>query len=48
VDWLSGEVRNDTQGRAVQGQPLPPALQEIVSAGGVEAALRAEGYLASR
>jgi len=47
VDWLSGQIRNDTQSRIVQGQPLPRALQEIVSAGGVEAALRAEGYLAT-
>jgi 3-isopropylmalate/(R)-2-methylmalate dehydratase small subunit len=48
VDWSAGEVSNSTQGRSLQGQPLPHALQEIVSAGGVEAALRAEGFLASR
>jgi 3-isopropylmalate/(R)-2-methylmalate dehydratase small subunit len=48
VDWTSGAVRNVTQRRALQGQPLPPALQDIVTAGGVEAMLRADGYLSSR
>jgi 3-isopropylmalate/(R)-2-methylmalate dehydratase small subunit len=48
VDWTSGAVRNVTQRRALQGQPLPPALQHIVTAGGVEAMLRADGYLSSR
>jgi 3-isopropylmalate/(R)-2-methylmalate dehydratase small subunit len=48
VDWMSGALRNVTQGRALQGQPLPPALQDIVTAGGVEAMLRADGYLSSR
>jgi 3-isopropylmalate/(R)-2-methylmalate dehydratase small subunit len=48
VDWMTGAVRNVTQDRALQGQPLPPALQDIVTAGGVEAMLRADGYLGSR
>jgi len=48
VDWTSGAVRNVTQDRALQGQPLPSALQNIVTAGGVEAMLRADGYLSSR
>jgi 3-isopropylmalate/(R)-2-methylmalate dehydratase small subunit len=48
VDWSAGGVSNVTQGRSLQGEPLPAALQEIVMAGGVEAALRAEGFLASR
>jgi 3-isopropylmalate/(R)-2-methylmalate dehydratase small subunit len=48
VDWMSGAVRNVTQDRVLQGQPLPPALRDIVTAGGVEAMLRADGYLSSR
>ena len=48
VDWKTGAVRNVTQDRALQGQPLPAALQDIVTAGGVEAMLRADGYLSSR
>ena len=46
VDAVGGVVRNVTQDRTLEGQPLPPALQEIVSAGGVEQMLRAAGYLA--
>ena len=45
VDAVSGVVRNLTKGTSVTGDPLPPALQEIVSAGGVEARLRASGHL---
>jgi 3-isopropylmalate/(R)-2-methylmalate dehydratase small subunit len=48
ADWISGEVRNVTKGTSVQGKPVPKPLQEIVAAGGVEAMLRAQGYLASR
>jgi 3-isopropylmalate/(R)-2-methylmalate dehydratase small subunit len=48
VDWISGAVRNVTQDRALQGQPLPPALRDIITAGGVEAMLRADGYLSAR
>ena len=47
VDWTTGEVRNTTQGTTLQGQPVPKVLQDIATAGGVEAMLRAEGYLAS-
>jgi 3-isopropylmalate/(R)-2-methylmalate dehydratase small subunit len=39
-------VRNVTTGATAQGAPVPPALQDIVLAGGVEAVLRSEGYLA--
>ena len=47
MDSISGVVRNLTQGQTVHGQPLPPALQDIVNAGGVEAMLRAAGHLAA-
>jgi 3-isopropylmalate/(R)-2-methylmalate dehydratase small subunit len=48
VDWATGAVRNVEKGTTLQGQPIPTALQDIVSAGGVEAVLRREGYLASQ
>jgi 3-isopropylmalate/(R)-2-methylmalate dehydratase small subunit len=48
VDWTTGDVRNVTKGTSLQGTPVPAALQEIVKAGGVEAVLRNEGYLAAR
>jgi 3-isopropylmalate/(R)-2-methylmalate dehydratase small subunit len=48
VDWTTGAVRNLEKGTTLQGQPIPKALQDIVSAGGVEAVLRHEGYLASK
>ena len=48
VDWTTGAVRNVTKGTSLQGTPVPEALQEIVKAGGVEAVLRNEGYLAAR
>ena len=48
VDWTTGNVRNVTKGTSLQGTPVPEALQEIVKAGGVEAVLRNEGYLAAR
>ena len=47
VDWTTGEVRNTTQGTAIQGQPVPKVLQDIATAGGVESMLREEGYLAT-
>ena len=46
VDWTTGAVRNDTSGATIQGSPIPPALQDIITGGGVEGVLRAEGYLA--
>lgn len=45
VDAVSGVVRNLTSGVNITGNPLPPAIQEIVAAGGVEARLRASGHL---
>jgi 3-isopropylmalate/(R)-2-methylmalate dehydratase small subunit len=48
VDWTTGAVHNVTKGTSLQGTPVPEALQEIVKAGGVEAVLRNEGYLAAR
>lgn len=48
VDWTTGNVRNVTKGASIQGQPVPAGLQEIVQAGGVEAVLRSEGYLAAQ
>jgi 3-isopropylmalate/(R)-2-methylmalate dehydratase small subunit len=47
VDWHSGHVENLTQGAAIEGQPVPPVLRNIVEAGGVEAMLLKEGYLLS-
>jgi 3-isopropylmalate/(R)-2-methylmalate dehydratase small subunit len=46
VDPINGVVRNLTKETTLEGQPLPTALQEIVSGGGVEKMLRAAGYLA--
>jgi 3-isopropylmalate/(R)-2-methylmalate dehydratase small subunit len=46
VDWTSGTVRNATSGATLVGDPIPPQLQRIVIAGGVEGVLRREGYLA--
>jgi 3-isopropylmalate/(R)-2-methylmalate dehydratase small subunit len=46
VDWTTGAVKNATTGATAQGSPIPPALQDIVTAGGVENVLRSEGYLA--
>ena len=46
VDAVTGTVRNITQDKTIEGQPLPTALQEIVAGGGVEQMLRAAGYLA--
>ena len=48
VDWTTGAVKNATTGATAQGNPIPQALQDIVSAGGVENVLRREGYLAAR
>ena len=48
VNWVSGGVRNETKGTALQGNPVPEVLRRIVVAGGVEEMLRAEGYLAAR
>ncbi|HET6951028.1 MAG TPA: hypothetical protein VFI47_11670 [Acidimicrobiales bacterium] len=48
VDWTTGEVRNVTTGATLRGNPIPPQLQRIVAAGGVEDVLRSEGYLAAR
>jgi len=48
VDWTTGAVRNVTASTSLQGNPVPKALQDIVLAGGVEAVLRREGYLAAR
>jgi 3-isopropylmalate/(R)-2-methylmalate dehydratase small subunit len=47
VDWTTGAVRNVTKDTTIQGNPIPEALQQIVEAGGVEAVLRNEGYLAA-
>ena len=47
VGWRTGLVRNAGTGATVQGVPLPVALQQIVEAGGVFAALKKEGFIAS-
>jgi 3-isopropylmalate/(R)-2-methylmalate dehydratase small subunit len=46
VDWHAGHVRNLTKGTAIEGDPVPDVLKNIVEAGGVEEMLRNEGYLA--
>ena len=48
VDWTTGEVQNVTKGNALQGDPVPKALRDIVEHGGVESILRSEGYLAAQ
>lgn len=48
VDWTTGAVCNVSKNSTLQGQPLPGALRDIVAAGGVEVALRNEGFLAPR
>ena len=48
VDWTTGAVRNVTTGVTLQGNPVPPQLQHVIAAGGVEDVLRSEGYLAAR
>jgi 3-isopropylmalate/(R)-2-methylmalate dehydratase small subunit len=45
VDCVSGEVHNRTRNQRLSGRPLPPAIQDIVNAGGVEAMLQSAGYL---
>jgi 3-isopropylmalate/(R)-2-methylmalate dehydratase small subunit len=46
VAWTTGEVCNVTTGATTTGDPIPPQLQDIITGGGVEGVLRAEGYLA--
>lgn len=48
VDWTNGAVTNVSRETSLRGEPLPMALQDIVQAGGVEAVLRSEGYLAQK
>lgn len=48
ADWGTGEVSNVTTGATITGQPTPAVLQDIVSAGGVEDMLVAEGFLAGK
>ena len=48
VEWRGGAVRNATTGATAHGAPIPPPLQELIAAGGVEDVLRREGYLAPR
>jgi 3-isopropylmalate/(R)-2-methylmalate dehydratase small subunit len=48
VDWTTGAVQNVTTGATVTGSPIPPQLQHVIEAGGVEGVLRNEGYLAER
>ena len=48
VNFKTGEVRNQRTGAVARGKRLPQQLMEIVDAGGIEALLRKEGYLAAR
>jgi 3-isopropylmalate/(R)-2-methylmalate dehydratase small subunit len=41
IDLATGLVRSLASGHTVQGEPLPPEMLEILSAGGIVAALRA-------
>jgi 3-isopropylmalate/(R)-2-methylmalate dehydratase small subunit len=45
VDWSTGEIRNLTKGTSLQGQALPPDIQNVVEVGGVMKMLKKEGYL---
>ena len=45
VDFLTGEVHNQTRGTALQGKPLPSALADIVLAGGVMPMLVSGGFV---
>ncbi|MCG6881231.1 MAG: 3-isopropylmalate dehydratase small subunit [Deltaproteobacteria bacterium] len=35
VDLVSGEIRNETKGKAVQTMPLPPFMRKMVECGGL-------------
>lgn len=35
VDWKDGNIRNLTSGKSFKTSPLPPLLEDIVSAGGL-------------
>ena len=48
ADWGTGEVTNTTTGEAITGQAVPPVLQDIISSGGVEEMLVAEGFLGGK
>jgi 3-isopropylmalate/(R)-2-methylmalate dehydratase small subunit len=45
ADWVTGAIANTTKGTALTGQPVPPALHEIIGGGGVERMLRDQGFL---
>jgi 3-isopropylmalate/(R)-2-methylmalate dehydratase small subunit len=47
VDWTLGLVRNLSKNTSLHGQPVPKPLQDIVKSGGVDVALREEGYLSA-
>jgi 3-isopropylmalate/(R)-2-methylmalate dehydratase small subunit len=48
ADWGTGEIKNTTTGEAITGQPVPPVLQDIISSGGVEEMLVAQGFLGGK
>jgi 3-isopropylmalate/(R)-2-methylmalate dehydratase small subunit len=48
IEWTTGEVKNLTKGTTLSGSPIPKQLQEIITGGGVEAVLRAQGFLAEK
>ena len=41
IDLATGRVRSRATGRVLQGEPLPAEMREILSSGGILAALRA-------
>lgn len=43
VDFATGRVLNKTSGKAVQFEPLPPFLLDILGAGGEKAWLKSQG-----
>lgn len=40
VDFETGEIRNETTGRAFRAAPFPPFLREIIAAGGLMARIK--------
>lgn len=43
VDFDTGVIRDETQGKSWQAQPFPPFIQRIIQAGGLMKALAQEG-----
>lgn len=48
IDYVSGEVRNLSRGRALRGKPLPPFLIDLILSGGVVPMLVRDGYIEAK